>query len=176
MSFQYDKGALIEKVFRYHLWRVWDARKPCILFIMLNPSTAGADLDDNTIRRCIRFAYFWGYGGIHVVNLHAFRSKSPKELRKAKDSIGPRNDEFILKIAETIKQNRGRIVCAWGEHGNYLGRAEIVSDMLRKRGCKLYCLGLTQKGKQPRHPLYVRGLVRPQKFKHVKKSVRGCVQ
>ena len=34
-------------------------RKPKVLFIMLNPSTADADVDDPTIRRVVNFAKSW---------------------------------------------------------------------------------------------------------------------
>ena len=42
----------------YHVFG--DEEKPNILFIMLNPSTADADVDDPTIRRVVNFAKSWG--------------------------------------------------------------------------------------------------------------------
>lgn len=62
--------------YSYSLERVWDkgGYKNLCLFIMLNPSTADAHIDDPTIRRCIGFAKSWGYGGILVGNLYAFRA------------------------------------------------------------------------------------------------------
>src|SRR3546814_16904510 len=66
------------------LWRIWDDTKPQCMFIMLNPSTADADLDDPTIRRCIGFAKSWGYGGLQVCNLFAYRSTEPRELLKVR--------------------------------------------------------------------------------------------
>ena len=59
--------------YRYRLSRIWDDKKPLVLFIMLNPSTADAEQDDPTIRRCIAFAKNWGYGGFMAGNLFAFR-------------------------------------------------------------------------------------------------------
>ena len=55
--------------YRYQLHRTWDESLPKCMFMMLNPSTADADIDDNTIRRCIGFAKLWGYGGLMVGNL-----------------------------------------------------------------------------------------------------------
>lgn len=47
------------------------------MFIMLTPSTADADTDDPTIRRCIGFAKSSGFGGLYVGNLFAYRSTQP---------------------------------------------------------------------------------------------------
>src|ERR1700733_11688299 len=41
------------------------------LFVMLNPSTADAEKDDATIRRCVGFAKSWNYERLAVVNLYA---------------------------------------------------------------------------------------------------------
>lgn len=49
---------------------------------MLNPSTADAEIDDPTITRCIGFAKSWGFGGLMVGNLWAYRATDPKELKK----------------------------------------------------------------------------------------------
>lgn len=78
------KGAEISPCgkYRYKLWRIWDDSKPKVLFIMHNPSTADADEDDPTIRRCIGFAKSWGYGGIYVGNLSPYRATDPYELNK----------------------------------------------------------------------------------------------
>ena len=64
--------------YRYSLWRIWDKNKPIILFIMLNPSTADAVNNDKTMTRVKNFAESWGYGGVYVGNLYAFRSTDPK--------------------------------------------------------------------------------------------------
>ena len=49
-----DRGAAFSDcdAYRYRLWRTWDARKPPLVFCMLNPSTATAEQDDPTIARC----------------------------------------------------------------------------------------------------------------------------
>ena len=66
--------------YRYKLWRTWDDVRPVVMFIMLNPSTADATADDPTIRRCIGFAHDWGYGGVRVGNLFAWRTPYPQRV------------------------------------------------------------------------------------------------
>ena len=84
--------------YRYQLSRIWDEEKPMVLFIMLNPSTADADVDDPTIRRVVNFAKSWGYGGVFVGNLYAFRSTDPKVLRYIDDPIGEENIQHIQSL------------------------------------------------------------------------------
>ncbi|WP_239508926.1 DUF1643 domain-containing protein, partial [Stenotrophomonas maltophilia] len=47
------------------------------MFVMLNPSTADADLDDPTIRRCVGFAKALKFDQLSVVNLFAYRATKP---------------------------------------------------------------------------------------------------
>lgn len=143
-------GATISEcgVYRYRLWRKWgDGKSVC--WIMLNPSTADGSKDDPTIRRCIGFAKDWGYAGIVVVNLFAFRATNPQELREVSDPVGPENDNTIIEVAKSSQL----VVAAWGVWGDILGREKRVVEMLRNRGVRLMCLCET-KGGHPRHPLY----------------------
>jgi hypothetical protein len=39
--------------YRYRLTRIWEVSRQQVLFVMLNPSTADADKDDQTIRKCM---------------------------------------------------------------------------------------------------------------------------
>lgn len=144
-----DKGAQLSpcRTWRYVLWRIWDPSLPVLAFAGLNPSTADEKVDDATIRRCIRFAKDWGYGGICMINLFAFRATKPADLKKAADPIGPDNDRILLAYHETSD----RTVACWGNDGVFMNRNESVSVLLGG----LYCLGTTQGG-HPRHPLRLR--------------------
>lgn len=67
--------------YRYSLRRRWADGGPPACWIMLNPSTADAEKDAPTIRRCIGFSKAWGHNALVVVNLFALRSTDPTALR-----------------------------------------------------------------------------------------------
>ncbi len=133
--------------YRYALWRLWDNTQPSVLFIALNPSTASETHNDPTIRRCIGFARAWGYGGVYVANLFAYRATQPKLLKEAPDPIGPDNDPWLRDLAA----QSNLIVAAWGNHGSFQSRSIEVLPWLPA----MQCLGITKQG-QPKHPLYLR--------------------
>jgi hypothetical protein len=120
------------------------------VFVLLNPSTADATLDDPTIRRCRSFAASWGNDGIIVANLYALRSPDPAYLWKHPNPVGPENDDHLYELSIS----HGRIVCAWGANAE-IDRVCDVAKIFRDAGAKLFCLGVTRHG-APRHPLYVR--------------------
>ena len=145
--------------YRYSLRRVWSPDVMRALFIMLNPSTADAEVDDPTVRRCIGFARRWGLGGIEVRNLFAYRSAEPSALFDVHDPVGPGNTSFPTDGVRLI-------VAAWGAAGSHpvvRARARDVLRMLSGRDCGVFCLGLTRAG-HPKHPLYVRGDTMQQVF------------
>jgi len=142
--------AEIEGPYRYTLFRNWEM-KPYITWVMLNPSTADALKDDATIRKCIAFSKLWGYGGIAVVNLFAFRSTDPKKLSRVKDPVGPKNDEYIRTTCWSYQT----AVVAWGRNGDrFPKRVESVLLTVKESGTNIMHLGKTTTG-QPKHPLYL---------------------
>lgn len=150
--------------YRYRLTREWERLPEAwAVFVMLNPSTADATVDDPTIRSCVRLAKAWGCGGIHVVNLFALRATLPQDLTKADDPVGPDNDGHLLSAAWLADKGApgSNLVAAWGvetrpcwpDHRELVrARADRVRDLLRLYD--LQCLGTTKDG-SPRHPLYV---------------------
>ena len=149
-----DKGAKLttDRLYRYLLWRIWNNTKPLVLFIGLNPSTADENIDDPTIRRCLGFAMGWGYGGLLMANLFAYRATNPKELRCIADPIGRDNDDNII----AANKKAGITILAWGNGGQYLNRGDAVANML-PGACRLR---ITKLG-QPQHPLYLPQNLRP---------------
>jgi hypothetical protein len=141
------------RTWRYELRRTWSVTPPA-LFVGLNPSTADERLDDPTIRRCVRFARDWGYGGLVMANLFAFRSTDPRALALVGDPVGPDNDMVLRRLA----REAGVVVAAWGVHGVLNCRAQVVVDVGLLGSFTV--LGLTKDG-HPRHPLYMRADSRP---------------
>lgn len=136
--------------YRYLLTRTLDEGNGSCLFIMLNPSTADAEQDDPTIRRCISFARRWGMAELRVVNLFALRATYPVELLRTVDPVGSENDEVIAR-------EPGRadlVISAWGNHGAHRDRSNEVRRLLSAAGTEVMQLGITASG-EPRHPLYV---------------------
>lgn len=143
-----DKGAEFSpcRTYRYDLWRSWNEGYGEVAFIGLNPSTADETLDDPTIRRCMAYAKGWGFAGVHMLNLFAFRATDPAIMKKADEPIGPDNDEIISTVAKKCTV----VVAAWGVHGTHRGRDREV----RKLVPDLHTLKLTKAG-HPNHPLYL---------------------
>ncbi len=137
------------RTWRYTLDREWEKDYPRCLFVLLNPSIADEHQDDPTNRRGIGFAKAWNCGSVTFVNLFAWRTPDPAELKTAPDPVGPENDAAILREAQAAD----RIVIAWGNDGAYMNRNREVFVLLRE--FKLHCLGRTVGG-HPRHPLYMR--------------------
>lgn len=134
--------------YRYTLIRRWGSG-PCATFVMLNPSIADAERNDNTITRCIGFAQRWGMAGLVVVNLYALISTDPKGLWLVDDPIGPENDTILRRMAAGAITDGRPLVAAWGANA----RPERVAQVLELPGMdRLTALGVTKFG-APKHPL-----------------------
>lgn len=150
--------------YRYRLDRWWAdmddgvTKRPTVCFVMLNPSTADADVDDPTIRRCIGFARSWGYGRLIVVNQFGYRATEPGNLLRhgwgGGDVYGPDNARHM----DGAFVDASLVICAWGASEATGGRRGFpftnIPMVAGKRGCKVKALGLTKDG-HPRHPLYM---------------------
>ena len=142
--------------YRYRLWRQgWSPDDRACLFVMLNPSTADAEVNDPTVRKCIGFATRWGYGLLMVCNLFAFRSRHPKDLLSPvakQDPVGPENEDFLHRELQAAS----RIVLAWGSHHEVdklvAARVAELRDTLAMHRGRCGTLGVCADG-NPRHPL-----------------------
>lgn len=136
--------------YRYQLSRIWDESKPIVLFIMLNPSTADANEDDPTIRRCIGFAKSWGYGGLMVGNLFGLRATNPKELlgyNLCKDFEPSHPDYINRKSVAYMASICDKIILAYGN--------PPIDNWEKPTFENMFHLGLTKSG-NPKHPLYLK--------------------
>ena len=152
--------------YRYRLERTWSDRWPgtpkrhtdTCLFIMLNPSTATADVNDPSVRRCMGYARSWGASRLLIGNAYAFRATDPQELKTARkyaliSVVGPQNDKYLGRMIEEADL----VVCAWGTSIEP-ERQTCIYDMIPTvQRCYLQ---LT-KGGVPRHPLYLPGDLDP---------------
>lgn len=148
------KDAYISKCgrFRYALWRSWQESPKSVMFIGLNPSYADAEKDDRTVTSCIGYATSWGYGGLIMANLFAFRSTDPGALWEAEDPIGQENDRWLLRLSHTTDMT----VAAWGNDGAFLTRDQAVRRLIPD----MYCLKLTMQG-QPHHTRGLSAALKP---------------
>jgi hypothetical protein len=138
--------------YRYALWRTWDDSKSYVMFIGLNPSTADENTDDPTLTRCINYAKSWGYGGVCMANLFAFRATEPSDMKASNYPIGSENNKWLKKLAKEA----ALVVAAWGNDGSYLGRSKQVLEIIPN----LSCLKLNKSG-EPAHPLYQAAKLKP---------------
>lgn len=137
--------------YRYLLRRTWEHNKPRALFVMLNPSTADASIDDATIRSCIRLSKGLGYGSFEVVNVFGWRATKPNELLTVSDPCGPRNEDHV----------RGALarcdipICAWGAWLHAEAASAYIRNAIRASRPASFCFGKTASG-APKHPLYIK--------------------
>ncbi|XAK55451.1 DUF1643 domain-containing protein [Bacillus inaquosorum] len=147
-----------KRLYRYMLDCEWDEELNKVTFIMLNPSIADTSECDKTLNRCVNFSKSWGYGGMIIVNLFAYISPHPQDLKKADNPIGENNNEYIL---EAVKM-ADKIILAWGNTLNgkvFNRRKKEVLELLK--GHSHYCIKKTKDNKFPRHPLYLSSELKP---------------
>ena len=153
-----ESGAAFSPCRRWRtlLWRRWDEAKPAANFLMLNPSTADELKLDPTCARARDYAERWGYGALIVTNIFAFRNTNPNQMKAAADPVGPGNDAAIVRAA----RRSALLVCAWGNHGAFLGRSTKILAKLKANKIALHALRVNAVG-EPAHPLYLPGKLRP---------------
>ena len=141
--------------YRYSLSRTWDINQKIILFIGLNPSTADETNDDPTIRRCLFYSSRWGFGGLIMVNLFAFRATLPKDLKNSKHPVGRDNNQFIIHAHKEASMT----IAAWGNDGDLYNRDQEVLEIISNP----MCLKVNKTG-QPAHPLYQKKDIKPKPY------------
>ncbi|PGK52430.1 hypothetical protein CN918_32105 [Priestia megaterium] len=140
------------RFYRYSLSRVWDSSKEKVVFIMLNPSTADEQVEDNTLNKCIRYAQRFGYGSLEVVNLFAMITTKPEKLMTVTKevAIGPQNAVYVDKALRSAAMT----IAAWGANANIHKRHLDIPEMFSTYS--LLRLGVSTRDGHPRHPLYLK--------------------
>jgi hypothetical protein len=148
--------------YRYRLWRTWDESLPRAVFCMLNPSTADAKKNDNTVASCIRLARALGYGGIVIVNLFALIATDPANLIACAmmpfggidHAVGPDNDAHLQALFGSATE----VILAWGANAEHPYLAQRAQNVIAQipTWVDARCFGQNSGG-SPKHPLYLKG-------------------
>lgn len=147
MMINSDACISLDKKFRYWLKRTWDNDKPMVAYLMLNPSYADAHVNDTTINNCIAIAKNNGYGGLHVVNIFAYREPQKGELKSESYPVGTENDFHIKDIFSQVNE----IILAYGNPDNKIVKERIKEVLGFITNQKLKCIEKT-KDNYPLHP------------------------
>ena len=121
---------------------------------MHNPSTADANNDDPTIRRCISFAQSWGYGGIYIGNIFPFRATNPNDLLRIPY-------EELIPTENYLYREEMKVLCSL--HILAFGNPIINHVGIGMKDEYWMCLKITKLG-NPCHPLYLKSDLKPFRF------------
>jgi hypothetical protein len=152
MSAWFSEGGEEAGMYRWRLDRIISDSGIVVALPGVNPSTAGAEANDATIRKDIGFARIHGWKRIIKVNKCAYRAKEVRDLAKAIDPIGPENDRWLREAFDEADL----IVPCWGPLAKlpkYLRRRWLeVYRLMERSGKPIMSLGICNDG-QPRHTL-----------------------
>jgi hypothetical protein len=154
-----EAGAVMHGPHRLALWR----RVPGIdsdwrvCFLMCNPSTADANADDATLRRCLGFAQAWRCGWLTVGNLWPYRATDPQALKRWLDTthIAERNKWAAMNAiyVRRMVERADLVIAAWGNAGAWHEGDARMRQLLTDASAMPHVLDVTSKG-FPKHPLY----------------------
>lgn len=131
--------------YRYRLWRIWDGSLPLAMVIGLNPSTANADTDDQTIGNLTRMMKILNYGGFYMMNCWPFITSKPELLE-----IDVISEAFNHDALTSTACKCDTIIFAWGNF-------KIISKNAKDKELiemfpNAMCFGRNKNG-SPMHPL-----------------------
>lgn len=131
---------------RWALGRDFEGQKEkgLALFVGLNPSRAGADLDDMTVTKGMGFARAWDLGGTVHANAFPFITPYPDQLAECTTREMEENDRWMVDLAARAKL----VVFSWGAFPQFEGRFRRIARLLAP--FHPVCLGTTKNG-YPKH-------------------------
>lgn len=169
-------------LWRPYLEQRWgEPDSPMVNFVLMNPSSADAEYNDATSRKCWSIAVRHGFGGLIITEVWALRSTGNEWLLGEPGAAGGempytklftfggptdidapyyqnlmtlrRDMDFIKAAAENPRVTT--IYCGWGSHAGTPLEARVgeVAAALRETGKELVCGGQNEDG-SPRYVLY----------------------
>ena len=147
-----------DEKYRYLLTRHIGGANGRVVWVMLNPSTAGHEEDDPTIRRVMSFSRRLGATDAWVVNVFALRATDPMRLVETTDDPIGEHNRYVWKSAF---EDATWIVAAWGKgpksrkgvNGCFV-TTELRGTHQRLTMPNALTLGKNKDG-SPKHPLYL---------------------
>lgn len=139
-------------LFRYRLERPIADVGIVIAFFGVNPSTAGAEVDDQTTMKWRGFSRVLGARAYIAGNPFAFRATDVRALAAADDPIGPDNGRHIREIIADADV----LVPCWGSRVKLphplRQHLDALATVIRHAGKPVRIFGLTKSG-DPAHLL-----------------------
>lgn len=143
-----------DRTHRIALPRRWSEGGTYVLWVLLNPSQADRNRDQNdlTVSKCEGFSKRWGHSALWVTNVFSFITTYPHEL-EGKGIEVLRTSEAFMRMVQ-LSVGAAEIVVGWGgsipkalaHHPEAAVRAlRLASE------APIRCLGTTADG-HPRHP------------------------
>lgn len=126
------------------------ATRPLAVWVMLNPSKAGAYETDPTNTKCTEFTRRLRCGGHLIVNLSSWIATDPRELSTVQILSDEANQEMVRRaLHNPLFAVR---ICAWGRMANPIRRRLVSMMSIAKCHGALWSFGKTKDG-EPRHPV-----------------------
>lgn len=123
------------------------------MFIGVNPSTADATVNDQTVKKWVGFSSQWGAEKFSVANLFTWRATDVKQLNKYHEINREFHSDFHMKM---MLSESDVIVPCWGRRDKiadrHRSRIDVVKKMILEVNKPVKCFGLTKNG-DPKHPL-----------------------
>lgn len=140
--------------FRYRLDRKIAESGKVIAFFGVNPSTADADKDDNTINRMKGFTLSHQGSRFIVGNVFSYRSPHVADLSLIVDCFGDLHFSYLTEIISEADL----LVPCWGSRKKLPNKLHPHLDntmkLLIDSKKPVYSFGITKTG-DPKHPLYL---------------------
>ncbi len=133
-------------LYRYRLDREVQLAGVVIAYFGVNPSTASAEVEDQTTRKWRGFTLRNGGRRYIAANPFAFRATDVAQLARRPDPVGPENARYLLEVIDEADV----LVPCWGARGkvprSLHSHLDALAALLLASGKPVRVLGLTASG------------------------------